>query len=86
MELLPFYTRSTGDSLYQVTNAIAQGETLTTSQRTSLMVFGTKPKKPVSFLPEDKRRIILLNSDFKLCTALEADKYKETFTHTLFPY
>ena len=75
-----------GESLYQVTNAIAQGETLSASQRTSLMVFGTKPKKPLSILPEDKRRISLLNSDFKLCTALEADKFKQTFTHTLSPY
>ena len=75
-----------GESLYQVTNAIAQGETLSASQRTSLMVFGTKPKKSLSNLPEDKRRISLLNSDLKLCTALEADQFKQTFTHTHSPY
>ena len=75
-----------GDSLYQVIIAIAQGEELTTSQRTSLMVFGTKPKKPLSIQPEDKRRISLLNADFKLSTALEADLFKQTFTHTLSPY
>ena len=58
-----------GDSLYQVMSAISQGEKLTLSQRTSLMVFGSKPKKTLSVLPEDKRRISLLNSDFKLSTA-----------------
>ena len=75
-----------GDPLHQVITAIAEGEKLTTSQRTSLMVFGTKPKKPLSIKPEDKRRISLLNSDFKLCTALEADMLKQMFTHTLSPF
>ena len=75
-----------GESLYKVMSAIFQGEKLTLSQRTSLMMFGTKPKKPLSILPEDKRRISLLNADFKLSTALEADMFKETFTHTLSPY
>ena len=50
------------------------------------MVFGTKPKKPLSTKPEDKRRISLLNSDFKLVTAIEADKFKQTFTRTLSPF
>ena len=75
-----------GDPLHQVITAIAEGEKLTTSQRTSLMVFGTKSKKPLSIKPEDKRRISLLNSDFKLCTALEADMLKQMFTHTLSPF
>ena len=67
-------------------SAIAKGEKLTSSQRTSLMVFGTKPKKPLSIQPEDKRRISLLNADFKLSTAIEADKFKQTFNHTLSPF
>ena len=50
------------------------------------MVFGSKPKKPQSVKPEDKRRISLLNSDFKLATAIEADKFKDTFTHILSPF
>ena len=48
-----------------------------------MMVFGTKPKKPNSILPRDKRRISLLNSDFKIATGLEARKLKSTSTHTL---
>ena len=50
------------------------------------MVYGAKPKKPLSCKPEDKRRISLLNSDFKLCTAIEADMFKDTYTHTLSPF
>ena len=56
---------------------------LSPSQRTSLMVFGSKPKKPNSILPQDKRRISLLNSDFKTATGLEAGKLKPMLTHTL---
>ena len=74
-----------GQSLHQVVTAIHKGENLTCSQRTSLMVFGTKPKKLSSIKPSDKRRISLLNSDFKLVTGLEAARFKQTFTHTLSP-
>ena len=85
----PLYsTRNTGtlgDSLHGVISAIAEGEKLTLSQRTTLMVFGTKPKKPLSIKPEDKRRISLLNTDFKLSTAIEADMFKQTYNHTLSP-
>ena len=75
-----------GDSLYKVMSAIFRGKKLTYSQRTSLMVFGAKPKKPHSILPEDKRRISLLNADFKLYTSMEAALFKPTFTHTLSPF
>ena len=49
------------------------------------MIYGSKPKKLQSIRPEDKRRISLLNSDFKIVTGLEADRFKNTFTHTLSP-
>ena len=49
------------------------------------MVFGCKPKKPNSLRPADKRRISLLNADFKLASGLEADRFKNTLTHTLSP-
>ena len=49
------------------------------------MVFGCKPKKTNSLLPKDKRRISLLNSDFKVATGLEARCFKKTVTHTLSP-
>ena len=47
------------------------------------MVFGSKPKKVASIKLEDKRRISLLNSDFKLSSGLYAERFKNTFTHTL---
>ena len=49
------------------------------------MVFGSKPKKPNSIKPGDKRRISLLNSDFKVLTGLEAIRFGDTATHTLSP-
>ena len=48
----------------EVIQSIFQGNKPTLSQRTSLMVFGSKPKKPNSLKPGDKRRISLLHSDF----------------------
>ena len=74
-----------GDSLVQVVQAVHQGEPPTPSQRTCLMVFGSKPKKLSSLKPSDKRRISLLNADFKIITGLEAARFKKTFTHTLSP-
>ena len=49
------------------------------------MVFGSKPKKPNSLLPKDKRRISLLNSEFKVATGLEARCFKKSATHSLSP-
>jgi hypothetical protein len=49
------------------------------------MVFGSKPKKPNSIKPGDKRRISLLNSDYKVLTGLEALWFGDTATHTLSP-
>ena len=42
-------------------------------------------RKLSSLKPSDKRRISLLNADFKLVTGLDADRFKRTFTHTLSP-
>ena len=74
-----------GEPLHQVVTTIHKGNMPTQSQRTSLMVFGSKPKKLASIRAEDKRRISLLNSDFKLATGLDAARFKRTFTHTLSP-
>ena len=74
-----------GSSLTEVMHEIHLCKPLTSSQRTSLMVFGSKPKKPNSLLPQDKRRISLLNSDFKTASGLDARKFKKMLTHTLSP-
>ena len=72
-----------GQHLTEVMQEVFLCKPLTPSLRTSLMVFGTKPKKPNSLLPQDKRRISLLNSDFKTASGLEARKLKKMLTHTL---
>ena len=74
-----------GSSLSDVMRAVFSGQKLQRSMRTSLMVFGSKPKKPNSMLPGDKRKISLLNADFKTASGLEARMLKDTATHTLSP-
>ena len=74
-----------GQALTEVVQAIHLGGKPTPSMGTSLMVFGTKPKKRNSIKPGDKRRISLLNSDFKVITGLEAKRFGNTATHTLSP-
>ena len=74
-----------GDALTEVMKEVHQCKPLALSLRSSLMVFGAKPKKPNSLKPQDKRRISLLNSDFKVASGLDADKMKQTLTHTLSP-
>jgi hypothetical protein len=46
------------------------------------MVFGNKPKKPNSVKPGDKRKISLLNSDFKATTGIDNNRFKKLVTHT----
>ena len=72
-----------GTPLTDVMGDIFKEKALPASMRTSLMVFGSKPKKLNSILPRDKRKISLLNADFKVATGLEAEMFKEVATHTL---
>ena len=72
-----------GKHLTEVVRAIHLGEAPTKSMRSSLMVFGCKPKKINSLKPGDKRRISLLNSDFKVVTGIEALRFGVTATYSL---
>ena len=74
-----------GDHLTQIMTEIFECKPLPKSMCTSLMVFGAKPKKPGSLLPKDKRRISLLNADFKLASGIEAYHFRNVATHTLSP-
>ena len=74
-----------GDALTEVIKEIHAGQQPTRSQRTSLMLFSTKPGKASSLRPQDKRRLSLLNSDFKILTGLELHRYNKVLTHTLSP-
>ena len=75
-----------GDPLTEVVSAVFRGQQPSLSQRTSLMVFGSKPKKAKSIKPGDKRRISLLNSDFKVMSGLESRRFLKTATRTVSPY
>ena len=73
-----------GDSLTEVATAILGGQPPTLSQRTSLMVYGNKANKPSNSPdPKHKRRISLLNSDFKVITGIPNKRLKQVATHTL---
>ena len=74
---------SMGDALTAVAQAKLEGEELPSSMRTALMVFGTKPKKANSLKPGDKRRISLLNSDFKILEGLDARRFRKISNHCL---
>ena len=63
-----------GDALTAVVQARFNGEEMPVSMRTSMMIFGTKPKKPNSLKPSDKRRISI-NCDFKISKGVEARKF-----------
>ena len=71
--------------LMQMVQAFFRGAVPTMSQRTSLMVFGSKPKHPNSLDPVHKRRISLINIDMKLVTGIDAARFHQTATHTLSP-
>ena len=47
------------------------------------MVFGAKPKKSKSLKPKDKRKISLLNVDFKTMTGIDAKRLRKVMTHTV---
>ena len=74
-----------GDILTEVARAVFGGEQPTQSKRTSLMVCTSKPGKEKSLKVKDKRRISLLNSDFKMMTGIEVSRFTKVLTHTLSP-
>ena len=73
-----------GDSLTEVVQAVFKGSRPSASRRTSLMVFGNKPgKKANSLLISDRRKLSLLNSDFKLMTGIEVARIRATMSRTV---
>ena len=73
-----------GKSLTEVAIAIHNGASPSMSQRTSLMVYGCKANKPANSTdPSHKRRISLLNSDFKIISGIYNTRLKGVADHTL---
>ena len=76
---------SLGDSILDVCKAIFSGSSLSTSMRTVRMNFCPKPKKPYSTKPGDKRRISVLNCDFKIYEGFIARRFRKLGDRTLSP-
>ena len=51
-----------GDALRVVVEVKHSGETAPAYMKTAMLIFGTKPKKPQSIQPIDKRRLIVILS------------------------
>ena len=66
-----------GDALTEVVQEIHRGQQPTRSQRTSLMLFTSKPGKTSSLKPEDKRRLSMLNTDFKVVTGVKVGRHNK---------
>ena len=45
--------------------------------KTALMIFSTKPKKIGSIKPSDKRRLCIVNNDFKLYEGLLSRRFRK---------
>ena len=73
-----------GDALTEVAIAKFKGEKVPATMRTAMMVFGTKPKKAQSIKPKDKRRISLLNCDFKILEGLDARRLRKVGSRLIF--
>ena len=76
---------SLGDCLLEVIKSLFMGAPPTTSMRTAMMNFCCKPKKPNSVKPSDKRRISILNCDFKLYEGLIARRFRKIGYRVLSP-
>ena len=74
-----------GEALTEVVKTVFEGNRPTESQRTSMMLYTTKPGKSGSTKPRDKRRLSMLNSDFKVLTGIEVGRHRRVLTHTLCP-
>ena len=74
-----------GDSLHGVVKELFSGSLPTTSMRTAMMNFCAKPKKLNSLKPSDKRRISVLNCDFKMYEGLIARRFRKIGDRTLSP-
>ena len=75
-----------GNSLCKVAQAIFSGSPPTVSMRTAMMNFCPKPKKLHSLKPSDKRRISVLNCDFKLYEGILARRFRKIGGHILSPH
>ena len=83
-----FYTKFwslIGHHLCAVVKSVISSGSPTSSMATSFMVFSPKPGKSSSIRPKDKRKISMLQADFKVVTGVLAARLRKTDSHTLSP-
>ena len=74
---------SLGKDLCNVIREVAKAGTPTESMKHSFMVFSPKPGKTTSLLPRDKRKLAMLQSDWKILTGIMAARLRKTEGHTM---
>ena len=84
-----FYKRHwdlVGTLLYKVHLTNFRNKTLCKSQSEGLIMFSPKPKKLNSLKPSDKRRISLLNTDYKSYSSIPSRRLTKVAATGLSPY
>ena len=66
-----------GETLIDVIHELFRSKSPTVSMRTALMVFSSKPKNLSCFKPSSKRRISILNTNFKLYEGLISRRFRK---------
>ena len=69
--------KDVGGSLCDVIRELFVSKSPTLSMRTALMIFSSKPKKALCLKPSSKRRISILNTDFKCYEGLLARRFRK---------
>jgi len=80
-----FFWNDIGDLLHAMILDNFKQKRLTKSQSVALIVFGTKPKKTGSLLVKDKRRISLLNADYKINSGIPTARLSQLSNKGLSP-
>ena len=83
-----FYTKFwsiIGHHLCAVVKLVISTGLPTTSMATSYMVFAPKPGKGSSIRPKDKRKLSMLQADYKIVTGVLAARLRKLDPHTLSP-
>ena len=72
-----------GEGLTEVISTVFLESSPTISQRTCKIIFANKPNKAHSKLLKDKRKISLLNTDFKILSGIENKRHHTILDRTV---
>lgn len=74
---------SLGKDLCNVIREVTKTGSPTESMKHSFLVFSQKPGKTASILPRDKRKLAMLQTDWKILTGILAARLRKTEGHTM---